>query len=358
MLNNKPKKIIYDYVFLTHLPAFYKANLYQEIAKSCKIFVIFIAASSVIRSADFTKSVLSFDYCILNKTAFENRSSFLSVCRLQKWLQTIKYRKIVVGGWDLIEFWWVILLSPKIKNALALESSVFESGANGWRRLIKKFFLSNISTVFCSGKPQARLLQTIGFKGEIKFTLGVGIFNYSFKDFSPLRPSSVKTRPSSFLYVGRLAPEKNIGLLIEIFRTLPHYTLTIIGEGPLKKMLESSATPNIKFTGYIEKETLGMCYRQHDVFILPSFKEPWGLVVEEALFHGLPVLVSEKVGCAYDLVKDQNVGLLFDPSSGSDLYSAIDKMSHQYLLYKNNLEKLNFIERDKLQVQQYLDLLA
>lgn len=79
-------KAEYDYLFVTHLPAFYKVNLYNEIAKHCKVLVIFIAQSSQIRTQDFTQNTCAFDYYILNEGAFERR-------RIPKSLFTL-WRKI------------------------------------------------------------------------------------------------------------------------------------------------------------------------------------------------------------------------------------------------------------------------
>lgn len=349
-----PQSKVYDYVFLTHLPSFYKVNLYQEIAKSCRIFVIFISSSSQIRPMNFTQRTFSFDHCILNGIDFEKCSVVSSLLKLQRQLGKIQYKKLVVGGWDRLEFWWAILFSPKRKNALALESSIFESHVAGIKGKIKQIFLRKISTAFCSGRPQALLLKMMKFTGEIKYTLGVGIFNY------PVNNLLMKNQDfqSKFLYVGRLSPEKNIETLIKAFKALPYCTLTLIGDGPLKEDLKKIASQNITFIDYVKNEELNSFYKAHDVFILPSLKEPWGLVVEEALFNGLPVIVSKNVGCAYDLVQHDYTGLRYHPAQVNDLINAITKMSERYSQFKKNVLALDFRARDQFQIQQYVDALV
>lgn len=71
------------------------------------------------------------------------------------------------------------------------------------------------------------------------------------------------------------------------------------------------AKDNIRFLGHVPNDSLPEIYERHDVFILPSRYEPWGLVVEEALFRGLPVIASDKVGSAADMVAALETGAVF-----------------------------------------------
>jgi glycosyltransferase involved in cell wall biosynthesis len=340
----------YDFLFVTHLPAFYKINLYNEISKEARVFVIFIAEGSAIRFGDFTAGEIHFDYCVLNKGDFEKRNPWLSIFKLYTQLKKINPARIVVGGWDLWEFWFLILFN-RSKAMLALESSLYESktkGPSGW---FKKQFLANIQTVFASGEPHLALLSALGFKGKIQKTTGVGIFNYvnktAFK--SPFQ--------GKFLYVGRLAAEKNLSLLIEVFNALPQFSLTIVGEGPENVVLKAHASANIRLLGYIPNDQLAKIYEEHDIFILPSLKEPWGLVVEEALYYGLPVVVSNRVGCAIDLVQNLQTGIIFEANSAVALKNALLQIAEQYENYADKADFVDFSVRDKTQVRKYLEVL-
>lgn len=342
----------YDYVFATHLPAFYKVNLYNEIAKKCKIFVIFVASNSQIRTPDFAAKEFSFDYCFLNDTCFEQRSLGHSIAQLLKVFRGLSYQKLVVGGWDLPEFWLLTCLSPKNKNALALESSCFESRTRGFKALIKKIFLQRIDLVFCSGQPHQQLLQQLAYEGKSCKTLGVGIFHYL-----PWIPQA-KTFTGKFLYVGRLAQEKNVALLMQAFKELPQFSLTIIGQGPLTSHLASICPSNVKMVGHVPNKELGTWYQQHDVFILPSQAEPWGLVVEEALYFGLPVLASHQVGCAVDLIQAHQAGILFDPHKVKSLCEAILLSAEQFTQLSYHVQLIDFKARDAQQVQCYYEAIT
>ncbi|HRE31210.1 MAG TPA: glycosyltransferase [Candidatus Berkiella sp.] len=339
-----------DIVFVTHLPAFYKVNLYNELAKRCRLFVIFIASASNIRTKDFTPSHFAFDYCIINEGAFEERIKLKSMMQLYRQLKVLDYQQIIVGGWDLWEFWLIAMFFPKKRNALALESSIFESKTQGFAGSLKRFFLSRIQRVYCSGEAQRSLLQALSFNNDIKQTRGVGIFHYAMKN-----ESAPKTFRGKFLYVGRLSPEKNLENLVRFFAAFPQYQLTLIGQGPLQQKLEVLAGTNVKLAGHVPNQALAEYYQSHDIFILPSLKEPWGLVIEEALYYGLPVIASNQVGAAKDFITHYQAGKLFEPSSVESFSEALTWCIAHYATLLANVSAIDFKARDEWQVAQYLE---
>lgn len=340
---------MYDYVIITNLPSFYKVNLYNELAKQLNIYVIFLAASSNIRTDDFISNNFDFQYDILHQGDFESRSVLNNCIKLLRIVNRVKYKKIIVGQWDLLESWFISFISPKKKNCYALESSILESKIKGIKFFLKRIFISRISAAFPSGKLHQDLLNKIGFKGRIFITKGVGIFN------KEKRVLNKQNFSGKFLFVGRLAEEKNLELLIKVFCSLRNYTLTIVGSGNLEKKLKGIAPKNVNFFKHIKNDDLNSIYCSHDVFILPSLKEPWGLVVEEALYHGLPIIVSSMVGCHSELVNN-NIGLIFDPHSEIELENAICEMSKPevFNIMRSNVSKLDFEQRDRGQLAAYV----
>lgn len=112
------------------------------------------------------------------------------------------------------------------------------------------------------------------------------------------------------LYVGRLVREKGVDFLIEAFESIaaetsPDPHLLFVGDGVRRAVLESAAVevPNVTFTGYVENSRLPRYYTLADVLVLPSiqtaeFREAWGLVVNEAMACGTPVVATGQVGAA------------------------------------------------------------
>lgn len=346
--------LIYDFVFITHIPSFYKINLYNEISKFRRLFVIFLGESSQERNADFVNGQKNFDYYFLNRGYFERRNRYISICRLILKLRSLKYKKMFLGAWDLPESWLAIFFSNKKSNILSQESSIFESKLTGFKYLLKRLFVSRLGLALVSGMPHARLMNRVGFKGKIHITGGVGLTNR-------MQKSTIIKRNFSgrFLYVGRLSPEKNLSFLLRAFAlpSMVDFHLTLVGDGPARSELQSIAGRNITFMGHVPNGQLHVVYAANDVFVLPSLSEPWGLVVEEALYCGLPVLASKKVGCAEDLVINTGSGLCFDPSSDESLIEVVSLMVSEYHKFYVNAYNIDFVGRDADQVGVYVNVL-
>jgi glycosyltransferase involved in cell wall biosynthesis len=112
-----------------------------------------------------------------------------------------------------------------------------------------------------------------------------------------------------FLFVGRLTARKRPVEVVEAFglthTRLVESTLTVVGDGPLILEVQAAARrvgKAVRVLGRREGAELTETYRECDVLVLPARREVWGLVVNEALAHGLFVITSDEVGSAYDLV--------------------------------------------------------
>ena len=137
------------------------------------------------------------------------------------------------------------------------------------------------------------------------------------------------------LYVGQLISRKGIFQLLKALNELhdPHVGLLIVGSGPqgkeLKNFCQDQKLENVYFEEFQQQEALLRFYALADVLILPSFKEAWGLVVNEALASGIYVLCSNYAGAAYDLIKEGWNGMLFDPHNTEELVILVQKVKEQ-----------------------------
>ncbi len=136
-----------------------------------------------------------------------------------------------------------------------------------------------------------------------------------------------------FLYLGRLSAEKGLNRLILAFQHIAgryrsRLSLTIAGDGVemgrLKRLVENEdLTGTIEFVGPVASDQTSELYRSHDVLVLPSNREAWGLVVNEALASGLPVIAPRWVGSVADLVQDKGTGWVLPDNSPRTIASAI-----------------------------------
>ncbi|WP_018290106.1 glycosyltransferase family 4 protein [Verrucomicrobium sp. 3C] len=136
-----------------------------------------------------------------------------------------------------------------------------------------------------------------------------------------------------FLFTGRLAPEKNVFGLLRAYRAYRDQggdrSLVLLGDGPLRaefeRYVQEHRIPEVIHRGFVPTAELPPYYALSDCFVLPSTIEPWGLVVNEAMASGLPVIVSDTCGCAPELVQAGN-GFLFSPGESDRLAALLAKI--------------------------------
>jgi glycosyltransferase involved in cell wall biosynthesis len=139
-------------------------------------------------------------------------------------------------------------------------------------------------------------------------------------------------RPTTFLYVGRLEPYKGIGVLLDAFNLLvretPDARMIVVGDGTMRDAVESAAAsnPGIDYRGRLSGDPLITAYADADVFVLPSYFEQWGLVVNEAMAASLPVIATDRVGCVDDLVREGVNGRVVPAASARDLAAAMQSL--------------------------------
>jgi glycosyltransferase involved in cell wall biosynthesis len=138
-------------------------------------------------------------------------------------------------------------------------------------------------------------------------------------DPGPLTDPPASPRTGA-LYVGRLSPEKGIGLLLEAAHLSP-LPLTIVGDGPLRADCDAAArtSPSLTLTGRLSPADVGAHMRKAQVLVLPSVcHEMFPMALAEAYANGLPVIAS-RLGALESLVEDGRTGLLFEPGNARDL---------------------------------------
>jgi glycosyltransferase involved in cell wall biosynthesis len=134
------------------------------------------------------------------------------------------------------------------------------------------------------------------------------------------------------LSVGRLAPEKGFDALVRAVAAAddPRIALAIAGEGTERPALERLARElgvRLDLLGDLDADGLADAYARADVFALLSTHEPWGVVVNEAAASGLPLVLSDRVGAAYDLLRDGENGFLVPAGDERAAAEAIGRLA-------------------------------
>jgi glycosyltransferase involved in cell wall biosynthesis len=133
------------------------------------------------------------------------------------------------------------------------------------------------------------------------------------------------------LYAGRLVEEKGVAVLLDAWpRVTTKATLVLIGDGPLAA--RAAATAGVRVLGPLPRSALPAAYAAAELSLLPSvptprFREPWGLVCNESMHQGRPVIASDSVGAvAGGLVLDGETGLVVPSGDAGALAAAIDRL--------------------------------
>lgn len=173
---------------------------------------------------------------------------------------------------------------------------------------------------FCPSKDTANLLNSKGVRRVKVLSNGVDIELFNPQKSNPkLRESLGNSDKLMILYVGRIALEKDINILIDAFEKIKDrykdkISLVITGDGPVRKKYEEKFGDEIIFTGYKSGEDLAEVYASADIFAYPSTTETFGNVVIEAMASGLPVIGAASGGVMDSIIDGYN-GILTSPKN-------------------------------------------
>ena len=227
-------------------------------------------------------------------------------------------------------------------SILMTESTAFDHVRVGWKERAKSLLLRLLfDAAVTGGKAHRRYLEQLNFPSDRVAQAYDVVNNHAIA----AAVADARTRDASafglppqpyFLYVGRLAPEKNLEPLLSAWIAFRKaggtWPLVLVGDGPSASRLQQQARASafgadVHFPGLRGSRELPPFYAFAGCFVLPSAREPWGLVVNEAMAAGLPVLVSSQCGCADDLVEEGGNGFRFDPASTSELSERLTQIA-------------------------------
>ena len=228
------------------------------------------------------------------------------------------------------------------RTVLMTESTEADHQRVAWKEISKGLLLRLLfDWAVAGGMPHRRYLERLGFRSNRIARFYDVVDNDFFRERSEAirkhsEPADFELPQRYFLYVGRLAEEKNLrGLLsayLEYRNAGGDWSLVFVGDGPERKALEHTAAfsvfgADVHFEGLRGTAELPQYYAFAGCFVLPSTREPWGLVANEAMAAGLPLIVSRRCGCAEDLLAEGANGCSFDPAVPADLTACLAAIS-------------------------------
>lgn len=260
---------------------------------------------------------------------------------------------LLVFGWAYQSHLQVLIhFKNKIPIFFRGDSTLLDkksSVKNSIKNFLLKLIYSRVDHAFYVGTNNKAYFKFFGLQEKQLTFTPHSIDNERFATEKPIEVSALRKKfgvgseKILIVFAGKLEPKKNPILLLQAFETLnqPNTHLLFVGNGPLEKQLKAQKTllktaSRIHFLDFQNQLQMPVIYQACDLFCLPSCGpgETWGLAVNEAMACSKAVLVSDKVGCAADLIAEGKNGFIFQSGNEMDLMLKLQNLCRQKSMLK------------------------
>jgi hypothetical protein len=280
-----------------------------------------------------------YPFRVLIQGSYEDASTFRRVASLMRDVLGQSCDLVVLPGYDRIENWAMLLVCMFLrrKRAVFCDSTSYDNPAVPWKSWAKRFFFSRCHGFIGYGQRTREYLVSLGAREhDVVVPCVAPALPHDYDadgvlaHYERQRPDDLQ--PPRFLYVGRLAMEKGLMDLLDAYAALraamPAARLDLVGEGAAREQLDRrlralGLEQAVTFHGTLRLEQIAPLYMRSVALVLPSHREPWGLVANEALSYGCPVVVSDRCGCLPELLVSGVTGYGFEAGSVTGLAEAM-----------------------------------
>jgi glycosyltransferase involved in cell wall biosynthesis len=345
-------------VIITEIIAPYRIPVFNVLARCAgvELHAIFLAETdTALRQWRIYTDEIRFSYEVLPSWRWRFRKHSLLMNRgLSAALRAANPDVILCGGYNYPASWEALLWARRHRVRFVLWSESNEndkrSGLAPVERL-KRYFVKSCSAFVVPGKSSSAYLRALGADEKFIFTAPNAVDNAFFTaQAETARTHSAELReklelPARFiLFVGRLVPEKGVFDLLDAYAKLESRVrrevgLVFVGDGVSRQELlrqSRAISPGmVRYSGFAQREDLAALYALAEMLVLPTHSDPWGLVVNEAMACGLPIVVTSVAGSAADLVEDGSNGYVVPAGNVEKLSAALDSLVRQPELRQN-----------------------
>jgi len=336
-------------VLITEIIAPYRIPVFNALAQQpgIDLHVVFLAETDPgLRDWHIYRDEISFSYEVLPSWRSRVRSQNLLLNRgLISALSRTAPDVIVCGGYNYVASWQALSWAHRnqVPFLLWIESTARDRRhGSAHIEFLKRRFVEGCDGFIVPGESSREYVRSYGISDGRISTAPNAVANDIFERNARNAIANAERERQRFglpqrflLFAGRLVREKGVHDLIEAYESLDAATkselaLIMVGDGPLRHELEAKAqtNPAIQVRKFVQRDELAKYYALAEMFILPTHTDTWGLVVNEAMACGLPVIVSSAAGCVADLVKDGWNGFVVEPGQASQVSLAISRLAH------------------------------
>jgi glycosyltransferase involved in cell wall biosynthesis len=339
-------------VILTEIISPYRIPLFNALARdeNVDLHVIFLAETDPkLRQWRVYRDEIKFSHDVLPSWRMRwGRYNLLLNRGVRRVLTAANPEVILCGGYNYIASWQALLWARSRKTSFLLWS---ESNLQDLRRgravveFLKSRFLRMCDGFVVPGRSALEYLRTHKIETSRICVAPNAVDNDLFRAGAATaranaaaRRRELKLPERYFLFVGRLVAEKGVFDLLSAYAKLEaslreRVGVVFAGDGESNRLLQqvaASIAPGVvRFAGFVQREELAPYYALADALVLPTYTDTWGLVVNEAMACDLPVILSQAAGCASDLLRENETGLLIPPRDVEALGRAMKYLSDQ-----------------------------
>lgn len=327
-------------LFLTNIPSPYRVDFFNELGKYCDLTVIFEKTASSERDQDWSNYRFNtFNGIFLKGISTSADTAF---CPNVTHYLNKSYDAIIICGTssptEILATEWC-----RLKNIpFFIEGDgAFAKNGNGLKEKLKKHIISKGKLFFSTCHEHDKYYTHYGANPD-------NVVRYR---FSSLKEKDILSEPVKkeeksalreelgikeeqvVLSVGQFIHRKGFDVLLEATKQISsNIGVYIVGGTPTEEYLSfvrDYNLANVHFEGFKKKEELKKYYKSADVFVLPTREDIWGLVVNEAMAHGLPVITTDRCNAGLELIKNGVNGYIVPIDSAEDIGNAITESLSQ-----------------------------
>lgn len=322
---------------ISSFPAPYRVGVFKGLSDYYELDVFLTVDKDQSRSKDYFAKKEEFKYYVLSNS--DDLRYFRECVKNLK-----QYDLVLAYDWYLkdalkVELKCIMLGIPYIINCDGAFTDEKSGIADIIKNTVKRFFIRHSSLCFAGGYNAAKYFEYYGAKPE-----KIKIHNFSSLYESDILKTPVSEETKSelkaqlnlkqrraVLSIGQFIHRKGFDLLLEAWKGLDdRYQLVIIGGGEEKddyvKIIKQYNYENVVLIDFLPKEKVFEYYRAVDLFVLPTREDIWGLVINEAMACGLPIVSTDRCVAALELLKNSVNGCVVKSEDAIQLHNALDEM--------------------------------
>jgi len=329
------------YLFVSNVPSPYRVNFFNQLSVHIDFTVLF--ESELLHDSKFNYiqfDQFKFNYIILSKGSLQPYSINR---KIRSFILDPQYDHIIFMNYGYVTELYGLMLARRHKRSYSIEiDGAFSKKESILKRLIKQYVFHKATHILSPGHFTDLYFKHYHYQGNI--------YRYTFssltdRDIINNYTMHSYTHKKTWLYVGRWVTWKGYQDVLDVSRHFPNDTFIMITQFQQIKDLDvlKEKYPNVVFKDFMSTQDVFEEMKQAFALLLPTQNDIWGLVVNEAMSCGLPVITTTTCGAGLTLIEHEKDGFIYDVFDQQKLIDAMQQLDQ-----KNKYESMSNLALQKI----------